>query len=162
MGHDRQCSSAKPVSHRSPGQRQLASHILSTGFLALPLEMSLSHSDSLLCYYPEHWNSESHWMLWKSSKAESEVISEAGKLTKNSLLHSGKNQRVGESLQKTFTPHSLFLNLQVGALQTVPQQSLQVAEKDAAKMLERHCSPLSSWICSAKGWLRVSHAASQL
>lgn len=52
-------------------------------------------------------------MLWKWSKAESEVISEASKQTKNSLLHSGKNQRVGESLQKTFTLRSLFLNLQV-------------------------------------------------
>lgn len=101
-------------------------------------------------------------MLWKSSKAESEVISEASEQTKNSLLHSGKNWRVGESLQKTFTLHSLFLNPQVGALQTVPQRSLQVAEKDAAKMLERRCSQLSSWICTAKGWLWVPQAASQL
>lgn len=132
------------------------------GFLALPLELSLPHSNSLLCYYPEHWNSESQWMLWKSSKAQSEVISKASKQTKNSLLRSGKNQRVGESLQKTFTLHSLFLNLQVGALQTVPQQSLQVAEKDVAKMLERRCSRLSSWIRPAKGWLRVPHAASSL
>lgn len=132
------------------------------GFLSPPLELSLPHHDSLLCCYPEHWNSESQWMLWKSSKAESQVISKASKQTKNSLLHSGKNQRVGESLQKTSTLPSLFLNLQVGALQTVPQQSLQVAEKDAAKKLERRCRWLSSWICPAKGWLWVPHAASQL
>lgn len=131
-------------------------------FLAPPFELSLPHSGSLLCCYPEHWNSESQWMLWKSSKAESEVISKASKQTKNSLLHSGKNQRVGEPLQKTFTLPSLFLNLQVGALRTVPQWSLQVAEKDAAKMLERCCRRLSSCICPAKGWLRVPHAASQL
>lgn len=101
-------------------------------------------------------------MLWKSSKAESEIVSKASKQTKNSLLHSGKNQRVGESLQKTFTLRSLFLNLQVKALQTVPQQLQQVAEKDAAKMLERRCRWLSSWICTAKGQLRVPHPASQL
>ena len=52
-------------------------------------------------------------MLWKWSKTESEVISEASKQTKNRLMRSGKNQRAGESLQKTFTLCSLFLNLQV-------------------------------------------------
>lgn len=63
-------------------------------------------------------------MLWKWSKAESEVISEASKQTKNSLLHSGKNQRVGESLQKTFTLRSLFLNLQVWSTTNSPSAAV--------------------------------------
>lgn len=59
-------------------------------------------------------------MLWKWSKAESEVISEASKQTKNILLRSGKNKRVGESLQKTFTLRSSFLNLQVWSTTNSP------------------------------------------
>lgn len=85
-------------------------------------------------------------MLWKWSKAESEVISEASKQTKNSQLHSGKNRRVGESLQKTFILHSLFLNLQVWSTYKQSLQQLsQVAKEDADRLLERHRSQFSSW-----------------
>lgn len=83
--------SQPPTGHQVRGSWHHASHTLSTGFLVPPLEMSLPHSNTFLWYYPEHWNSESQRMLWKSSKAESEVISKASKQTKNSLLHSGKN-----------------------------------------------------------------------
>lgn len=93
-------------------------------------------------------------MLWKRSKAESEVISEASKQTKNILLCSGKNKRVGESLQKTFTLRSSFLNLQVWSATNSPSVAVagghgrcgQAVEKASqpAFLLGSHCKGMAA------------------